>query len=34
MNREPVTGALRRAMNARCPGWARALLAVLAQVLD
>lgn len=30
MNREPVTGALRRAMNARCPGWARALLAVLA----
>lgn len=30
MNREPVSGALRRALNARCPGWARALLAVLA----
>ena len=30
MNREPVSGALRRALNARCPGWARTLLAVLA----
>ena len=30
MNREPVSNALRRALNTRCPGWVRALLVVLA----
>ena len=30
MNRKPVSDALRRALGVRCPGWARALLAVLA----
>lgn len=30
MNREPVSNALRRALNTRCPGWVRALLVALA----
>lgn len=33
MNKDSVSNALRRGLNARCPGWGRALLAVLATLI-
>ena len=33
MNKDFVSRPLRRALNARCPGWARVLLAVVATVI-